>query len=209
MLQQLVTLLESTQHSILALGWVGLFAFAGMFVIAQLFMVPVAPMGIAAGLFFGFALGWSGLMLGCAVGATINFLISRHFARGFVTRKLGGNAKFRVIEKAIERGGWKIIVLLRFVPIPFGLANYCYGLTPIPFWPYLGATCIAVAAPNALFTWMGTTFSAVSDLVSKGRPRSPLEYVLPIVGIIAAILALRYVAKVAHETVAKSAPDAE
>lgn len=209
MLQQLVAFLESTQHTILALGWVGLFAFAGMFVIAQLFMVPVAPMGIAAGVFFGFTLGWSGLMLGCAVGATINFLISRHFARGFVTRKLGGNAKFRIIEKAIERGGWKIIVLLRFVPIPFGLANYCYGLTPIPFWPYLGASCIAVAAPNALFAWMGFTFQDVSAVVSKDRPRSPLEYALPVVGIIAAVLALRYVAKVAHETVSKNSPGAE
>ena len=210
MLHQLVAFLESTQHSLLAIGWLGVLAFAGMFVIAQLFMVPVAPMGMAAGLFFGFTLGWSGLMLGCAVGATINFLISRHFARGFVTRKIGGNTKFRVIEKAIERGGWKIIVLLRFVPIPFGLANYCYGLTPIAFWPYFGATCLAVIAPNALFVWMGSTFNgALSDLLDKGRPHSPLEYALPVAGLLAAIFALRYVAKVARETVAKSAPGAE
>ena len=205
MLQQLVTLLESTQHWLLDLGWLGLVAFAGMFVIAQLFMVPVAPMGMAAGLFFGFALGWSGLMVGCAAGATINFLISRHFARAYVTRKLGNNVKFRVIEKAIEQGGWKIIVLLRFVPIPFGLANYCYGLTPIAFWPYFGATLIAVAGPNALFAWMGSTFNgALSDLVGKGRPHSPFEYAFPVIGLIAAILTLRYVAKVARETVAKS-----
>ena len=98
----------------------------------------------AVGFFVGALLGrYLGLMLGCALGASVNFLISRHLARERVARWLGSHEKFRLIDDAIGREGWKIVLLLRFVPIPFGLANYCYGLTPVRFWPYLAATCLA------------------------------------------------------------------
>ena len=203
MLEHLVQYLERLQQSIHDLNALGLLAFAGIFVAAQLVMVPVAPLGMAFGLFFGFAEGWVGLMLGCAVGASINFLISRHLARAAVTRWLGANEKFRLIDSAVAREGWKIVALLRFVPIPFGIANYCYGLTLVRFWPYLGATCIAIIPANSLFVWMGSTFhGSLSSLVGKGRPHHPLEYVFLGVGLLAALLVLRYVAKVARNAVA-------
>ncbi len=207
MLEQLVQFLESLQHSIQGMGAFGIFAFVGIFVMAQMFMVPVAPLGMAFGLFFGFTQGWLGLMLGCAIGASINFLISRHLARNAVMRWLGSNEKFRMIDSAVARKGWKIVLLLRFVPVPFGLANYCYGLTPVRFWPYLAATCAAIIPPNSLFVWMGSTFhGSLSSLVGKGRPHHPLEYVFLGVGILAAVLALRYVAKVAKVASAAAAP---
>jgi uncharacterized membrane protein YdjX (TVP38/TMEM64 family) len=203
MLEQLVQFLERLQQSIHDMNGLGLLAFAGIFVAAQLVMVPVAPLGMAFGLFFGFVQGSLGLMLGCAVGASINFLISRHLARAAVTRWLGANEKFRMIDSAVAREGWKIVALLRFVPIPFGLANYCYGLTPVRFWPYLAATCVAIIPANSLFVWMGSTFhGSLSSLVGKGRPHHPLEYVFLGVGIVAAVIALRYVAKVARAAVA-------
>lgn len=205
MLAYLVQLLERLQQNILGMGALSIFVFAGIFVVAQMLIVPVAPLGLAFGLFFGFTQGWLGLMLGCAVGASINFLISRHLARKAVTRWLGGNEKFRLIESAVAREGWKIVALLRFVPVPFGLANYCYGLTPVRFWPYLAATCAAIIPANSLFVWIGSTFNGnLASLVGKGRPHHPLEYVFLVVGVLAAVIALRYVAKVAKSAVASA-----
>jgi uncharacterized membrane protein YdjX (TVP38/TMEM64 family) len=203
MLEQLVQFLERLQQSIQDMHGLGILAFAGIFVVAQMILIPVAPIGLAFGLFFGFTYGSLGLMLGCAVGASINFLISRHLARAAVTRWLGANEKFRMIDSAVAREGWKIVALLRFVPIPFGVANYCYGLTPVRFWPYLAATCAAIIPANSLFVWMGSTFhGSLSSLVGKGRPHHPLEYVFLGVGLLAALLVLRYVAKVARNAVA-------
>ena len=208
MLAYLVQLLERLQESIHGMGVLGIFAFAGIFVVAQMFMVPCAPLGMAAGVFFGFGEGSLSLMLGCAVGASVNFLISRHLLRERVARWLNKHEKFRLIDRAVGREGWKIVLLLRFVPIPFGLANYCYGLTPVRFWPYLAATCVAVILPNSLFVWIGTTLQgSLAALHGKGRPIHPMEYALVGVGIIAAVLALRYVAKVAKAAVASAEPD--
>ena len=201
MVPYLVHFLENLRQTLLGLHGLGILAFAGIFVAAQLMMVPVAPLGLAAGFFFGFGQGWLGLMLGCAIGASVNFLISRHFARARVARWLNGHEQFRMIDSAIGREGWKIVALLRFVPIPFGLANYCYGLTPVAFWPYLAATCVAIIPANSLFVWIGTTGQDLASLLGKGRPIHPLEYALLGVGIVAALIALRHLSKVARSAV--------
>ena len=201
----LIDFLVNTRETLRALNGFGILAFAGIFVIAQLFMVPVSPLGFAAGVFFGFVQGFLGLMLGCAIGASVNFLISRHLARDRVSRWLGHHEKFRMIDSAIGREGWRIVILLRFVPIPFGLANYCYGLTPVAFWPYLAASCVAIIPANSLFVWIGTTGQDLASLVGKGRSIHPLEYALLGVGIVAAFIALRHLSKVAHSAVNRGA----
>jgi len=206
MLEQLVQFLERLQQNIQDMHGFGILAFAGIFVVAQMFMVPCAPLGMAAGVFFGFGKGSLSLLLGCAFGAAVNFLISRHLVRERVARWLNRHEKFRLIDSAVAREGWKIVLLLRFVPIPFGLANYCYGLTPVRFWPYLAATCVAVILPNSLFVWIGTTLQGgLAALHGKARPHHPLEYVLIGIGIVTAVFALRHVAKIARNAVASEA----
>ena len=203
MLPQLIHWLESLQSSLIALGWTGLLAFAAIFAATQLVaFIPGSPLAMAAGFFFGFGKGYIALTLGCALCATVNFLISRHLARHIIARRLSTHPRFRLIDSAIARGGWKIIALLRFVPIPFGIANYAYGITPVPYWPYFGATMLATIPANALFVSMGATFQgSLSTLFSKDRPHSPLEFALPIIGIIAALIAFRYVSKLAAAAV--------
>jgi uncharacterized membrane protein YdjX (TVP38/TMEM64 family) len=203
MLLQFIHWLESLQSSLITLGWIGLFAFAIIFAATQMAaFIPGSPLAMAAGFFFGFGKGFIALTLGCALCSTVNFMVSRHFARGFVTRKLAGHPKFQLIESALERGGWKIIALLRFVPIPFGIANYAYGITPVRYWTYFGATMLAIIPANSLFVSMGATFrGSLATLFSKDRPHSPLEFALPIIGVVAAFLAFRYVSKVASAAV--------
>ncbi len=203
MIQQLIHWLESLQSSLIALGWLGLLAFALIFAAAQLFaFIPGSPLAMAAGFFFGFGKGFIALTLGCALCSALNFLISRHLARDIIARRLGSHPKFRLIDSAIARGGWKIIALLRFVPIPFGIANYAYGITPVRFWTFFGATMLAIIPANSLFVSMGATFQgSLATLFSKDRPHSPFEIALPIIGIIAAFLVFRYVSKMAAAAV--------
>jgi uncharacterized membrane protein YdjX (TVP38/TMEM64 family) len=204
MLNALIHFLEKLQLSLDQFGGWAVLAFAGIFLVAQLFLVPVAPFAIAAGFFFGFGRGWLAVMLGCLLGATVNFWISRRLARGWVQRKFGANPKFRVIDRAIEREGWRIVVLLRFVPIPFGFANYSYGLTGIHFVPYVLASFCGVIPANSLLVWIGATSQGeLANVLGKGRPRHPLEYVLLLVGLIAAILVLRHITKIARAAVAR------
>ena len=103
-----------SEATLRVLGWPGLFLFAGGIAFAQMFMLPMAPVALASGLIFGFGRGWIAITLGTALGAAVNFLIARYLARGPIARRLERNEKFRLIDAAIGREGWRIVALLRF-----------------------------------------------------------------------------------------------
>ena len=197
----------SSQDFFIQRGWVGVLLFAGAIVVMQMFIAPMSPVAIAAGFGFGFGRGWVAITIGTALGATVNFLISRYVARGPVARSLEKNEKFRLIDAAIGKEGWKFVFLIRFVPMPFGLANYAYGLTAIPFWPYLLASIVAIIPANTFLVYLGHTAHAGLAVASGAeRPRHPGEYVLLAIGVVAAFFALRHISKVARAAVAQAVP---
>ena len=189
------------------LGWWGVFLFAGGIVVAQMFIAPLSPLALTSGMIFGFGRGWVAVALGTGLGAAVNFLVSRYLARGPIARKLENNEKFRLIDDAIGREGWKIVALLRFVPMPFGLANYAYGLTAIRFWPYLFASIAAIVPANTFLVYVGhTAHAGLAAASGTARARHPGEYVLLAVGLIAAFFALRHISRIARNAIAETAP---
>jgi uncharacterized membrane protein YdjX (TVP38/TMEM64 family) len=200
----LIERLTASQDFFSQLGWMGVLAYAGLIVVVQLCLAPLSPLAIAGGFIFGLGRGFIAITLGTAVGAALNFLIARHLARGFVAQRLERNEKFRLIDAAIGREGWKIIALLRFCPIPFGLANFAYGITAIPFWPYFITSVFAIVPANLSFVWFGATAQAgLEVMLGTNRPRHPLEYTLLILGLVAAFAAMTYIGKIARAAVAK------
>ena len=74
--------------------------------------------------------------------------MSRYFARAWVTEKFGHDPRFRAIDTAVEREGWKIVGLIRLSPaFPFIALNFVFGLTKIPFWHFIVITFFALI-PN-------------------------------------------------------------
>jgi uncharacterized membrane protein YdjX (TVP38/TMEM64 family) len=197
--------LSSSEQFFQQLGWLGVLLFAIAMAVAAIAMAPLSVFAIAAGIIFG---GWRGFLaveLGTAISAALNFLLARYVARAPIQRRMEGNPKFRAIDNAIGREGWKLVALLRFVPMPFGLMNYLLGLTAIRFWPYLAATVSAIWVGNAVFAYLGATAQAGLAAVSgQGRPQHPIETVLMIVGLVAAFSAMFYVTKVARAAVARA-----
>ena len=201
-MSSLIEWLNSSQNYFSQRGWEGVLLFACVIVLVQMLIAPMSPVAIAAGFSFGMGRGWAAITIGTALGAAVNFLISRYLARGFIARRLAQNDKFRLIDAAIGREGWKIVMLLRFVPMPFGLANYAYGLTAIRFWPYLLGSIVAIVPANLFLVYLGhTAYSGLAVASGTERPRHPGEYALLIVGIVAAFFALRHITKVAKSAV--------
>ena len=185
------------------LGWLGVLAYAGVIVLLQAVILPLAPVALAGGGLFGFLKGFIAITVGTNAGAALNFLISRHLARNTVQRWLGHHEKFRLIDKAVGREGWKIIALLRLCPIPFGLANYAYGLTAVGFWPYMLATFIAIIPANCLFVWLGTGIHDLATIFDPHRTQSRTETSVFVVGLVVAFFVLRHITKLAKAAVAK------
>lgn len=210
LLHDLLSRLDQWHTTLQAWGWLGVFGYALAIVVLQMGFIPLAIFAIAAGAIFGFWKGVIAITIGTNIGALVNFVLSRYVARGAVTRYLAHHEKFRLIDAAIGREGGKIMALLRLCPIPFGLANYAYGLTAIPFSSYVIATFFAIIPANCFFVWLGTTAQeGLSAVTGTGHARHPGEYVLMGVGLVAAFCALNYIARVAKAAVSKGAPAAD
>ena len=203
-MHRLTDLLLSSHEKFQQLGWLGVLAYAAAIVVLQMVFVPLAPFAVAAGVGFGFLKGFIAITLGTNGGAAVNFVISRHLARNAVQRWLGHHEKFRLIDSAVGREGWKIIALLRLCPIPFGIANYAYGLTAIGFWPYFLATFFAIIPANCFFVWIGTSaHHGLAAATGAEHAKHPGEYVFLAVGLVAAFFVLRHITKLAKAAVAK------
>ena len=206
-LQHLLSRLDLWHDTLQQWGWLGLLGYTGCLVLLQMVLIPLSVFGIAAGAIFGFWQGVLAITIATNAGAAVNFVIARYVARGAVSRYLAHHEKFRLIDAAIGREGGKIVALLRLCPMPFGLCNYCYGLTAIPFWKYFLATFLAIIPANCFFVWLGSSAHAgLQEATGATHARHPGEYVLMGVGLVAAYCALSYITKLAKAAISRGEP---
>jgi uncharacterized membrane protein YdjX (TVP38/TMEM64 family) len=200
----IIPMLETLSNRIGDLGLIGLFFLALVLAVSSLFFLPASPVIIATAAVFGFPLGVLGAVTGIGLGATAGFFLSRSFLRKDIAERLRRHPKFRAIDLAIEEEGWKIVVLLRLCPIPFGLANYFYGLTAIRFQPYLWTTFIGSLPSVLLFCQLGSAGKAGLEALATGNfQKGSGEIALLVLSVVATLIALFFLPRFARRAVAK------
>ena len=112
--------------------------------IAPVLMMPCLPVTLAGGILFGPLWGVVYATIGATSGAMLSFLVARYLAREWVAVKISGS-KLAHLDDRVTQHGWKIVAFTRLIPLlPFFLLNYSFGLTRIPFLPYVLATFFAM-----------------------------------------------------------------
>jgi uncharacterized membrane protein YdjX (TVP38/TMEM64 family) len=110
-------------------------AFVALHIVASLVFVPRTLMAVVAGLVFG---AWWGVLwaaLGSVLGAVAGFLLARYIHSGLLDPKI--IARIGSLLARAERGGWRMVAVLRLVPIiPHSLTNYALGLTRLKLGAY-------------------------------------------------------------------------
>jgi len=133
--------LEAAKEFIASAGDAGPAYFVLAYIIATVALLPASVLTLAAGYLYGPAYGTAIVSLASTSAAAAAFLISRYLARPLVEGYMSKTPKFALIQKAISAEGVRIVFLLRLSPlIPFNISNYLYGLTRVPFAPYVAAS---------------------------------------------------------------------
>ena len=91
-------------------GGVGVGWFIFLYTLTCVFFLPGSILTIGAGAVYGFWFSTALVTVSSTVGAAANFLTSRYLARNWMQRKIGHNAKFRALEKAVCSEGWRMIL---------------------------------------------------------------------------------------------------
>lgn len=191
-----------------ALGSWGPLIFGAIYVLAVVFMVPGSMLTLLGGGLYGPVVGTVTVSIASNLGAALAFLIARHVARDAVARRLSGNPRLGAIDRAIEAGGWRIVALLRLSPVvPFNLQNYFYGLTRIGFWPCTLASWIAMLPGTFLYVYLGHVGRlGLQVAAGSGQSRSPAQWAMLAVGLLATIAVTIYVTRLARSAMREQSP---
>ena len=196
-------------HAIEGLGAVGYAVFFGVYVLACVFFIPGSILTLGAGAIYGVVIGSILVSVSSTVGATAAFLVGRYLARGWVSRKIAGNARFSAIDTAVGEEGWKIVGLTRLSPVfPFALLNYAYGLTKVRLRDYFLASWIGMLPGTVMYVYIGSLAKSLSAVGADCADceRSALQWILYAVGLLATVGVTVYVTRIARKALAARVP---
>ena len=196
-------LLRSALEAIARLGFWGPALFVLLYVAATVLFLPGWVLTLGAGAVFGLARGAVIVSIAATLGATAAFLVGRYLARDWVARRIAGNARFRAIDEAVARDGWKIVGLTRLSPVfPFNLLNYAFGLTRISLRDFALASWIGMMPGTVTYVYLG---SLAGSLAGARGARAPAEWALYAAGLLATIAVTAYVTRLARRELARHA----
>jgi len=193
------------------MGPTGGVVYALFYIAGTALFFPGLPLTLGAGFLYGAVIGTLVVSPASVAGASLAFLIARYFARDWVTRRLKKYPQAAAIDRAIEKNGFKAVVLLRLQPVlPFNILNYALGLTSIRLRDYMLASWIGMFPATVLYVYLGSVMNDISDLL-RGRPNSGIAGRLLLWGGLAAIMVLvwwlgRIAKKALREEMGPSAP---
>ena len=189
-----------------ALAWVadlgpwGPVLFIALYIVATVLFIPGSVLTLGAGAVFGVAWGSVYVSIASTLGATGAFLVGRYLARDAIAHRIDGNDRFSAIDQAVAAEGWKIVLLTRLSPVfPFTLLNYAFGLTRVKLSHYILASWIGMMPGTLMFVYLGS----LAQTAAGERTRSPGEWALYGVGLLATLVVTLFVARVAKRALAR------
>ena len=183
-----------------ASGPTGMVGFGAAYVVLALLFVPGAALTMVAGAVFGIGWGMVVVAIATSVADAAAFLLGRYIARGAVVRLMERYPRFKIIDRTISLGGWRIVALIRLSPaLPYSASNYLFGVTSVPFFPFLISSGIFTLPGALAYLYLGY----VGAETVSGSSRNAVEWALLSVGLAVTFVAIGYVTVLTRRTFAE------
>jgi uncharacterized membrane protein YdjX (TVP38/TMEM64 family) len=186
------------QQRIGAMKWWGAVLYPLLLAACNLLLLPGGVLSIGSGVLFGLWWGFFLVWAGTVLGAALAFLLSRKFGRRWVEKRSLRDERWVALDAAVEREGWKIILLTQIHPLfPTSLLSYIYGITRIRFWPCMFWIAVGQAPGLFCYAYLGTLAQYGIRLARGQTHPQPVEYVVWIGGLVLTITATTLLARLA------------
>ena len=138
-------------------GVTGVLLYPMFYAICNVLLLPAGILSVGGGFFFGLWWGFLLVLVGNLLGAALAFMLTRKLARKWIGKKLLARRKWFELDLAIEREGWKIVLLSQLNPLfPTSLLNYLSGLTSMRFRQCMLWIALGQAPGLFLYAYFGT-----------------------------------------------------
>lgn len=167
--------------------------------------VPASILTLGGGYLFGLPVGFVADSIGATVGAGAAFLLGRTIGKSFVVSKLKDYPQFHSVAIAINRSGFKIVLLLRLVPLlPFNMLNYLLSVTPVSLGEYMLASWLGMMPITLALVYVGTTLKDLSDVTHGWGEFSKTRWAFIILGLVVSVVLAYCVTRVAKAALEKA-----
>jgi uncharacterized membrane protein YdjX (TVP38/TMEM64 family) len=173
----MVDSIEALQRGVITLGARSAVFYPLLFAASNILLLPGGILAVGGGFFFGLWWGFLIVFIGNVIATAVAFALSRWIARRWFRQKLSGNPALRALGPAVEREGWKIILLSQLHPLfPTSLLNYVYGLTRIRFGRYMFWASIGRIPGLFLYVYIGTLGQFAIQIMRGRTYPQTIEY---------------------------------
>lgn len=135
-------------------------AYVLVFGIVAAFPIPATILVAAGAALFGLWIGLGLTVIGALIAATIAFLLARTLGRDLARRFAGDT--LRRYDDRLSKDGFRTVLYLRLLLIPFAPLNYAAGLSGVRMRDYLLATAIGVVPASFFITFFVATVRDVA-----------------------------------------------
>ena len=181
-----------------SLGAIGPLVVVLIYVISTVLFIPGSALTVGAGTLFGLKTGFLVVLVGANLGALCSFLLARGFLREKVASWAAAHPKFRLLDQAIGKQGFKMVFLSRLSPaFPFVLLNYLLGLTGVRTGAYVLANLLGMLPGIFLYVYIGV---AARDAIAAQADAAADFYqqILKYVGLAATVAVVVMVTRIAR-----------
>lgn len=185
-----------------ALGLWAIPTFILVYFVATILGLPNILLILVAGSLFGLLRGTVVASIADILGAVACFLIGRTFARDRISRWMQKRPQFARIDQAVERKGWKVLLLTRLSPlVPSSILNYGFSCTNVGFGQYVFCSWVGMLPVIALYTYMGSfgTYLLSSEITAQ-------KVALQGVGLVLALGAALYITRLVRKALIPPGP---
>ena len=197
------------------IGWAesagpwGPIAVAAAYVPATVLMIPGSLLTLGAGFAFGVVVGTAAVSIGSVTGSVVAFFLGRTILRRWVAEKLEDRPRLKAVDEAVGRQGLKIVTLIRLSPaFPYNLMGYVFGITRVRSRDHILGSWIGMLPGTVMYVYLGYAARQAHDAsMGQAAARSPLEWVLLGVGLIATIAVTVLVTRTARRAIRDAVPD--
>lgn len=189
-----------------SLGTLGPITFILLFTIATPFFLSVDALCVAAGVLFPLTAGGFYIVVSTYLAATVIFILGRYFFRDRVNVLLEKQPKLKSLDNLLAKDSFKIMFLLRLLPLPFALLSYALSVTRVKFKAYIGSTS-GILIYHLVLVYFGYTAKHLSSIAGSAHTGRPVNFYLLSSGLIAILLVLVLIVHIARNAIAQIDPE--
>lgn len=200
---QLGSRMVEVEDWIADLGIWGLLMFFGLFIVLTSLFFPDSVLSALAGALFGTLVGAVVVIVGAIVAQIIAFGISRNFLQHRVRRAIMHRPKLTAFQRAADREGFRLQLLLRLTPLNPVAVSHVLGTTGTPFGVFLLA-CLGLIPSLFVQVYCGYTARHMIEAAGQVGGHSTMQTMLVVAGLIACLLVFVIVTRIAQKALAEA-----